>query len=92
MEVKEMFKKYFRSPMAKMILNNGSTKDAKAGNGNKQRHKKPRQPKKEGEAAPMVSTKYSKTAGMSPVVNPSKDSTLKQILKKPLSWIKKLGK
>ena len=70
----------------------GNTKDAKAGNGNKQRHKKPRQPKKEGEAAPMVSTKYSKTTGMSPVVNPSKDSTLKQILKKPLSWIKKLGK
>ncbi len=70
----------------------GNTKDAKAGNGNKQRHKKPRQPKKEGEAAPMVSTKYSKTAGMSPVVNPSKDSTLKQILKKPLNWIKKLGK
>ena len=70
----------------------GNNKDAKAGNGNKQRHKKPRQPKKEGEAAPMVSTKYSKTAGMSPVVNPSKDSTLKQILKKPLSWIKKLGK
>ena len=67
-------------------------KAAKAGNGNKLRHKKPRQPKKEGEAAPMVSTKYSKTAGMSPVVNPSKDSTLKQILKKPLSWIKKLGK
>ena len=70
----------------------GNGKEAKAGNGNKQRHKKPRQPKKEGEAAPMVSTKYSKTAGMSPVVNPSKDSTLKQILKKPLSWIKKLGK
>ena len=70
----------------------GNTKDTKAGNGNKQRHKKPRQPKKEGEAAPMVSTKYSKTAGMSPVVNPSKDSTLKQILKKPLSWIKKLSK
>ena len=70
----------------------GNAKDAKAGNGNKQRHKKPRQPKKEGEAVPMVSTKYSKTAGMSPVVNPSKDSTLKQILKKPLSWIKKLGK
>ena len=70
----------------------GNAKDAKAGNGNKQRHKKPRQPKKEGAAAPMVSTKYSKTAGMSPVVNPSKDSTLKQILKKPLSWIKKLGK
>ena len=70
----------------------GNGKDAKAGNGNKQRHKKPRQPKKEGEAAPMVSTKYSKTAGMSPVVNPSKDSTLKQILKKPLNWIKKLGK
>ena len=70
----------------------GNAKDAKAGNGNKQRHMKPRQPKKEGEAAPMVSTKYSKTAGMSPVVNPSKDSTLKQILKKPLSWIKKLGK
>ena len=70
----------------------GNAKDAKAGNGNKQRHKKPRQPKKEGEAAPMVSTKYSKTTGMSPVVNPSKDSTLKQILKKPLSWIKKLGK
>ena len=70
----------------------GNAKDSKAGNGNKQRHKKPRQPKKEGEAAPMVSTKYSKTAGMSPVVNPSKDSTLKQILKKPLSWIKKLGK
>ena len=70
----------------------GNAKEAKAGNGNKQRHKKPRQPKKEGEAAPMVSTKYSKTAGMSPVVNPSKDSTLKQILKKPLSWIKKLGK
>ena len=70
----------------------GNAKDAKAGNGNKQRHKKPRQPKKEGEAAPMVSTKYSKTVGMSPVVNPSKDSTLKQILKKPLSWIKKLGK
>ena len=74
---------------AKSTNNN---KDSKAGNGNKQRHKKPRQPKKEGEAAPMVSTKYSKTAGMSPVVNPSKDSTLKQILKKPLSWIKKLGK
>ena len=70
----------------------GNGKEAKAGNGNKQRHKKPRQPKKEGEAAPIVSTKYSKTAGMSPVVNPSKDSTLKQILKKPLSWIKKLGK
>ena len=70
----------------------GNGKEAKAGNGNKQRHKKPRQPKKEGEAAPMVSTKYSKTVGMSPVVNPSKDSTLKQILKKPLSWIKKLGK
>ena len=70
----------------------GNGKEAKAGNGNKQRHKKPRQPKKEGEAAPMVSTKYSKTAGMSPVVNPSKDSTLKQILKKPLNWIKKLGK
>ena len=70
----------------------GNGKEAKAGNGNKQRHKKPRQPKKEGEAAPMVSTKYSKTTGMSPVVNPSKDSTLKQILKKPLSWIKKLGK
>lgn len=70
----------------------GNAKEAKAGNGNKQRHKKPRQSKKEGEAAPMVSTKYSKTAGMSPVVNPSKDSTLKQILKKPLSWIKKLGK
>ena len=70
----------------------GNGKEAKTGNGNKQRHKKPRQPKKEGEAAPMVSTKYSKTAGMSPVVNPSKDSTLKQILKKPLSWIKKLGK
>ena len=70
----------------------GNAKEAKAGNGNKQRHKKPRQPKKEGEAAPMVSTKYSKTTGMSPVVNPSKDSTLKQILKKPLSWIKKLGK
>ena len=70
----------------------GNGKEAKASNGNKQRHKKPRQPKKEGEAAPMVSTKYSKTAGMSPVVNPSKDSTLKQILKKPLSWIKKLGK
>ena len=70
----------------------GNGKEAKAGNGNKQRHKKPRQPKKEGEAAPMASTKYSKTAGMSPVVNPSKDSTLKQILKKPLSWIKKLGK
>ena len=70
----------------------GNGKEAKAGNGNKQRHKKPRQPKKEGETAPMASTKYSKTAGMSPVVNPSKDSTLKQILKKPLSWIKKLGK
>ena len=70
----------------------GNGKEAKAGNGNKQRHKKPRQPKKEGEATPMVSTKYSKTAGMSPVVNPSKDSTLKQILKKPLNWIKKLGK
>ena len=50
----------------------GNGKEAKAGNGNKQRHKKPRQPKKEGEAAPMVSTKYSKTAGMSPVVNPFK--------------------
>ena len=70
----------------------GNGKDAKAGNGNKQRSKKPRQPKKEADSAPTVSTKYSKTAGMSPVVNPSKDSTLKQILKKPLSWIKKLGK
>ena len=29
---------------------------------------------------------------MSPVVNPSKDSGLKSILKKPLNWIKKLGK
>ena len=66
--------------------------DKKGQGQNKPRRKKQRPARSQDEAMPTVSTKYNKTAGMSPVVNPSKDSALKQILKKPLSWIKKLGK
>ena len=58
----------------------------------KKRSRKPRQQRNDTDAQPQVSTKYAKTASMSPVVNPSKDSGLKSILKKPLNWIKKLGK
>ena len=58
----------------------------------KKRSRKPRQQRNDADVQPQVSTKYSKTAGMSPVVNPSKDSGLKSILKKPLNWLKKLGK
>ena len=57
----------------------------------KKRSRKPRQQRSELESQP-VSTKYAKTAGMSPVVNPSQDSGLKSLLKKPLKWLKKLGK
>lgn len=57
----------------------------------KKRSRKPRQQRNEQESQP-VSTKYAKTAGMSPVVNPSQDSGLKLLLKKPLKWLKKLGK
>ena len=57
----------------------------------KKRSRKPRQSRPANEAQP-VSTKYSKTAGMSPIVNPSKDGALKSLLKKPLKWIKSLGK
>ena len=57
----------------------------------KKRSRKPRQQRNEQESQP-VSTKYAKTAGMSPVVNPSQDSGLKSLLKKPLKWLKKLGK
>ena len=57
----------------------------------KKRSRKPRQQRSEQESQP-VSTKYAKTAGMSPVVNPSQDSGLKSLLKKPLMWLKKLGK
>ena len=57
----------------------------------KKRSRKPRQQRNEQESLP-VSTKYAKTAGMSPVVNPSQDSGLKSLLKKPLKWLKKLGK
>ena len=57
----------------------------------KKRSRKPRQQRSEQESLP-VSTKYAKTAGMSPVVNPSQDSGLKSLLKKPLKWLKKLGK
>ena len=57
----------------------------------KERSRKPRQQRSEQESQP-VSTKYAKTAGMSPVVNPSQDSGLKSLLKKPLKWLKKLGK
>ena len=57
----------------------------------KKRSRKPRQQRSEQESQP-VSTKYAKTAGMSPVVNPSQDSGLKSLLKKPLKWLKKLGK
>ncbi len=57
----------------------------------KKRSRKPRQQRSEQELQP-VSTKYAKTAGMSPVVNPSQDSGLKSLLKKPLKWLKKLGK
>ena len=56
----------------------------------KKRSRKPRQQRSEQESQP-VSTKYAKTAGMSPVVNPSQDSGLKSLLKKPLKWLKKLG-
>ena len=55
----------------------------------KKRSRKPRQQRNEQESQP-VSTKYAKTAGMSPVVNPSQDSGLKSLLKKPLKWLKKL--
>ena len=57
----------------------------------KKRSRKPRQSRPADDAQP-VSTKYSKTAGMSPIVNPSKDGALKSLLKKPLKWIKSLGK
>lgn len=57
----------------------------------KKRSRKPRQQRNEQESQ-QVSTKYAKTAGMSPVVNPSQDSGLKSLLKKPLKWLKKLGK
>ena len=57
----------------------------------KKRSRKPHQQRSEQESQP-VSTKYAKTAGMSPVVNPSQDSGLKSLLKKPLKWLKKLGK
>ncbi len=57
----------------------------------KKRSRKPRQQRSEQESQP-VSTKYAKSAGMSPVVNPSQDSVLKSLLKKPLKWLKKLGK
>ena len=57
----------------------------------KKRSRKPRQQRNEQESQP-VSTKYAKTAGMSPVVNPPQDSGLKSLLKKPLKWLKKLGK
>ena len=57
----------------------------------KKRSRKPRQQRNEQESQP-VSTKYAKTASMSPVVNPSQDSGLKSLLKKPLKWLKKLGK
>ena len=57
----------------------------------KKRSRKPRQQRQDSDAQP-VSTKYSKTAGMSPVVNPSKDGALKSLLKKPLKWIKSFGK
>ena len=57
----------------------------------KKRSRKPRQQRSEQESQP-VSTKYAKSAGMSPVVNPSQDSILKSLLKKPLKWLKKLGK
>ena len=57
----------------------------------KKRSRKPRQQRSEQESQP-VSTKYAKTASMSPVVNPSQDSGLKSLLKKPLKWLKKLGK
>ena len=57
----------------------------------KKRSRKPRQQRSEQESQP-VSTKYAKTAGMSPVVNPSQDSGLKSLFKKPLKWLKKLGK
>ena len=57
----------------------------------KKRSRKPRQQRSEQESQP-ISTKYAKTAGMSPVVNPSQDSGLKSLLKKPLKWLKKLGK
>ena len=57
----------------------------------KKRSRKPRHQRSEQESQP-VSTKYAKTASMSPVVNPSQDSGLKSLLKKPLKWLKKLGK
>ena len=57
----------------------------------KKRSRKPRQQRSEQKSQP-VSTKYAKSAGMSPVVNPSQDSVLKSLLKKPLKWLKKLGK
>ena len=57
----------------------------------RKRSRKPRQQRSEQESQP-VSTKYAKSAGMSPVVNPSQDSVLKSLLKKPLKWLKKLGK
>ncbi|MDY5927445.1 MAG: DEAD/DEAH box helicase [Prevotella sp.] len=57
----------------------------------KKRSRKPCQQRSEQESQP-VSTKYAKSAGMSPVVNPSQDSVLKSLLKKPLKWLKKLGK
>ena len=57
----------------------------------KKRSRKPRQQRSEQESQ-TVSTKYAKTADMSPVVNPSQDSGLKSLLKKPLKWLKKLGK
>ena len=58
----------------------------------KKRSRKQRQQRNDADAQPQVSTKYSKTIGMSPVVNPSNDGGLKSILKKPLNWLKKLGK
>ena len=57
----------------------------------KKRGRKPAQQRAVADAQP-VSTKYNKTQGMSPVVNPSQDSGIKAILKKPLKWIKSFGK
>ena len=56
-----------------------------------------KQPAKQGKQANGQQAKQgdkqpAKKAGMSPVVNPSQDSGLKSLLKKPLKWLKKLGK
>ena len=65
--------------------------DAKAGT-NRNRKPRSQRPAPAADAPRRDKNEGYKPQSMSPVVNPSKESGLKAMLKKPLNWIKKIGK